>query len=126
MSVIRRGVRLLGSAIVSQTRISMAVSAEVEKVENLVGGRSIPAASGGTFDKLRPADGSLLCRVPRSGAAEIEAAITPARPARAGWRGETPAERGRLGGEIALALRARRDEAAELAAEETGKTIGLA
>ena len=104
----------------------MAVSAEVEKVENLVGGRSIPAASGGTFDKLRPADGSLLCRVPRSGATEIEAAVTAARAAQAGWAAETPVERGRLVREIALALQARRDETAELVAEETGKSIELA
>ena len=104
----------------------MAVTAEVEKVENLVGGRSIPAASGGTFDKLRPADGSLLCRVPRSGAMEIEAAVTAARAAQAGWAAETPVERGRLVREIALALQARRDEAAELVAEETGKSIELA
>ena len=104
----------------------MAVSAEVEKVENLVGGRSIPAASGGTFDKLRPADGSLLCRVPRSGATEIEAAVTAARAAQAGWPAETPVERGRLVREIALALQARRDETAELVAEETGKSIELA
>src|SRR5205823_14014213 len=44
----------------------------------------------------------------------------------AGWAAETPVERGRLVREIALALRARRDEAAELVAEETGKSIELA
>ena len=96
------------------------------EVANVVGGEAVPAASGQTFDKLRPTDGTLLCRVASSGAPEVEAAVAAARAAQAGWAVETPVERGRLVRELTLALQARREEAAELVAEETGKPLELA
>src|SRR5206468_5135880 len=49
-----------------------------------------------------------------------------ARAAQPAWAGRTPVERGNVLREIALALRARREEAAELVAAETGKPLGLA
>jgi aldehyde dehydrogenase (NAD+) len=103
----------------------MSVSAGIIEVENLVGGRGAPAVSR-TFEKLRPADGSLLCRVARSGAAEVEAAVGAARAAQPEWAARTPVDRGRIVRELALALQARREEAAELVVEETGKSIDLA
>src|SRR5919197_1003625 len=104
----------------------MSGSAGVIEVANVVGGEAVPAASGQTFDKLRPTDGTLLCRVASSGAPEVEAAVAVARAAQAGWAVETPVERGRLVRELTLALQARREEAAELVAEETGKPLELA
>jgi len=103
----------------------MSMSAGVIEVANLVGGERAPAA-GGTFEKLRPADGTLLCRVARSGAAEVEAAVAAAQAAQPQWAARTPVERGRILRELALALQARREEAAELVAEETGKSLELA
>src|SRR5262245_27677252 len=100
--------------MVSQTRICMSVSAGVKEVANLVGGDRVPAASGATFEKLRPADGTLLCRVARSGAADVEAAVAAARLAQPDWAALTPVERGRITRELTLALHARRDEVAEL------------
>ena len=46
---------------------------------NLVAGEERPAESGALLDKLRPADGTLLCRVARSGAGDAAAAVTAAR-----------------------------------------------
>jgi alpha-ketoglutaric semialdehyde dehydrogenase len=103
----------------------MSVSAGVIEVANLVGGRRVESASG-TFEKLRPADGTLLARVARSGPADVEAAISSARAAQPEWAARTPVERGRIVRELAVALQARRGEAAELVAEETGKAIDLA
>jgi aldehyde dehydrogenase (NAD+) len=103
----------------------MSVSAGVREVANLVGGERAPAP-GGTFEKLRPADGTLLCRVARSGSAEVGAAVAAARAAQPEWAARTPVERGRIVRELALALQARREEAAELVAEETGKSLELA
>jgi aldehyde dehydrogenase (NAD+) len=62
----------------------------------------------------------------RSGAADADAAVRAARAAQAGWAAETPVERGRIVREIALTLEARRDEAAGLVSEETGKTLEIA
>jgi acyl-CoA reductase-like NAD-dependent aldehyde dehydrogenase len=95
-------------------------------VPSLVGGRDAPPASGGWFDKLQPADGALLCRVARSTAADVGAAIAAARDAQPGWAAVTPVERGRLVREVALALDERREEAAELVVAETGKARDLA
>jgi alpha-ketoglutaric semialdehyde dehydrogenase len=103
----------------------MSVSAGVIEVANLVGGERAPAASGATFEKLRPADGTSLCRVARSGAADVAAAVASARAAQQDWAARTAVERGRIVRELTLALQARREEAAELVAEETGKALEL-
>ncbi len=94
--------------------------------QNLVAGRAAPAASGKTFEKVRPADGALLCRVARSGPDDVAAAVEAARTAQAEWAAQTPVERGRLVRELALALQARREEAAGLVVDETGKPLELA
>jgi aldehyde dehydrogenase (NAD+) len=57
---------------------------------------------------------------------DVDAAVATARRAQRAWAAVTPVERGRLVREIALALQARRDEAAELVAAETGKSTELA
>ena len=93
----------------------------VEDVANLVAGASSPAASGEWLDKLRPADGSLLCRVARSGAEDVDLAVTAARAAQPGWAARTAVERGDLLRDLALLLRERREEASAVVVEETGK-----
>ena len=67
----------------------------IPDIANLIDGASRPAASGAWFEKLRPADGTLLCRAARSGAADVEAAVAAA------VEQLDPAQRG----EVALALR---------------------
>jgi alpha-ketoglutaric semialdehyde dehydrogenase len=98
----------------------------VEEALNLIDGRAVPAESGETFDKLRPADGSLLCTAARSRDADVAAAVASARKARAAWAARTPVERGALVRELALRLQARREQAAAIVVEETGKSMELA
>ena len=95
-------------------------------VANLIAGRDAVAVSGDIFEKLRPADGALLCTVTRSGVDDVGAAVAAARAAQPEWAARTPVERGQLVRELALALQARREEAARLVVEETGKAEGLA
>ena len=95
-------------------------------IQNVVDGRAAPAAGGERFEKRRPADGSLLCTVARSGAADVAAAVAAAGRAQPAWAARTPVERGEVVREIALALRARREEAAAIVSEETGKSMELA
>jgi len=45
------------------------------EIENLIDGRRAEAAGGGRFEKLRPADGSVLCTVPRSDQSDVAAAV---------------------------------------------------
>jgi acyl-CoA reductase-like NAD-dependent aldehyde dehydrogenase len=93
---------------------------------NVVGGREAASAAGETFDKIRPADGTLLCRAPRSRADDVAAAVAVAREAQREWAARTPVERGRLVRDLAVALQERRDELADLVVEETGKARKLA
>jgi aldehyde dehydrogenase (NAD+) len=97
-----------------------------EEIPNLIDGESAPAATGGWLDKLRPADGSHLCRVARSEAADVAAAVTAARAAQPAWAERTAVARGEIVRELALLLRLRREEVSEIVAEETGKSTELA
>ncbi len=98
----------------------------MDEVANLIAGRPVPAVSGEWLDKLRPADGSHLCRVARSGAEDGEAAVAAARAAQPAWAELTPVARGDVCRALALLLRDRREEASALVAEETGKPLDLA
>jgi aldehyde dehydrogenase (NAD+) len=97
-----------------------------DEIPNLIDGASAPAAAGGWIEKLRPADGTLLCRVARSGGEDVAAAVSAARAAQPEWAERTAVERGNIVRELALLLRERREEASELVAEETGKALELA
>jgi aldehyde dehydrogenase (NAD+) len=97
-----------------------------EEVPNYVDGKDVPATSGQWLDKHRPADGTLLCRVARSGAEDVAAAVAAARRAQPDWAARTVVSRGDLCREIALALRAQREQLSELVAAETGKRLDAA
>ena len=97
-----------------------------KEIPNLIDGDLRPAVSGEWAEKLQPADGTHLCRLARSAARDIEMAVIAARRAQADWAERTPVERGDVVREIALALRARREELAEIVAAETGKPLALA
>ncbi len=97
-----------------------------DEIPNLIDGKPEPPASGEWLDKLRPADGSVLCRVARSGREDVERAVAAARAAQPEWAARTPVERGEILRELALLLRDRREEASAIVAEETGKPMELA
>lgn len=52
----------------------------------LIGGEWGPAAGGDTIDVIDPADQSLIARIPRSGSADIDAAVDAAEKAFPSWR----------------------------------------
>jgi acyl-CoA reductase-like NAD-dependent aldehyde dehydrogenase len=81
-----------------------------EQVPNHVDGEDVPAASGEWIDKHRPAHGSLLTRVARSGAGDVAAAVAAARRAQPAWAEQTVVARGELVRELALSLREQREE----------------
>ena len=97
-----------------------------EEIPNLIDGRPVSPVSGAWLDKLRPADGTLLCRVARSGSEDVERAVAAARAAQPAWAERTPVERGEIVREVALRLRERREDASQIVAAETGKPLELA
>jgi aldehyde dehydrogenase (NAD+) len=62
-----------------------------------IGGQWVPAASGEEFDAINPADGSLLARLARGSATDVDRAVAAARTAFEGpWSRWTPNERQQL------------------------------
>ena len=96
------------------------------EVPNLVAGEERAPASGTWLEKLRPADGTPLCRLARSSADDAAVAVASARDAQPAWGARTAVERGNVVRSIAELLRERREEASELVAAETGKSLALA
>src|SRR4051794_15275135 len=91
---------------------------------NLIGGRRVPAADDRTIDVVCPSDGKPFAAIARSGAADIDAAVTAARAAFDGaWGRLTATERGRLLLRLGEAVAARVEELGALESQDTGKPI---
>jgi len=91
-------------------------------IPNLLAGQDTPAADGRSFPKVNPANGEEICRVARSGAADVQLAVDLAKRAQPAWAAATVVRRGEILRQIAILMRERRDEIAALVALETGKS----
>src|SRR5579883_790216 len=101
----------------------MAVSAGREHGLH-IGGESTAAAAGGTRELREPATGEPLAVAAMAGPEDVDRAVAAARAALDGAWGRTGAsERSRLLHALADAVRAHRDELAELEARNVGKAI---
>ncbi|KIC28945.1 aldehyde dehydrogenase family protein [Leisingera sp. ANG-M6] len=90
----------------------------------LIGGKWLPAASGGTLPLVNPSDGSKICQIPRGGAADIEAAVLEAEAALDGeWGRMTALERGRILTRIGQFVLERVDLLAAIEAMDVGKPL---
>ena len=96
------------------------------EIPNWIDNTPCPALSGGWFDKLKPADGTILCRVARSGESDVQRAIAAAKAAQPGWAAKTSVARGDILREVALGMAERKQEIAEIVALETGKALAHA
>jgi aldehyde dehydrogenase (NAD+) len=92
-------------------------------IPNWIAGDERPATSGETLDKFRPADGTLLCRVARSRAEDVVAAVDAAEAAQPAWAATPAVQRGMMLHNIVLGMKARREEIARVVAAETGKSF---
>src|ERR1700719_1202512 len=59
---------------------------------NFIGSAWVPPINGRYFDNLSPVDGELLCRIPRSDGADVDAALDAAHAAKDKWAAVSPAE----------------------------------
>ena len=60
---------------------------------NFIGGKWLPAQSGRTFDNTSPITGEVICKIARSEAADIEAALDAAHAAKTAWGNSSVATR---------------------------------
>ena len=91
-------------------------------VPNQIGGQAAFAADGRSFAKMDPATGEALCRVARSGSADVQLAIEAARRAQPAWAAMTTVKRGEILRQIAMLMKERRQAIADLVSRETGKS----
>jgi aminomuconate-semialdehyde/2-hydroxymuconate-6-semialdehyde dehydrogenase len=93
-------------------------------VPNWIGGE--PVENGAWIDDIGPATGEVIARIPRSGAADIDAAVSAAKAASHAWGRTAARQRADVLDTIADALEARADELAELESLDNGKPVKLA
>jgi acyl-CoA reductase-like NAD-dependent aldehyde dehydrogenase len=95
------------------------------QTQAVIGGRSVAAASGQTFDNINPGNGQSFCRVAAGDAADIDAAVASARAAfdKGSWSRMPPAKRKRVLQNFAELLLKHRDELALLETLDVGKPI---
>ncbi|HNY48510.1 MAG TPA: aldehyde dehydrogenase family protein, partial [Casimicrobium sp.] len=94
---------------------------------NFINGQSVAAASGKTFDRLSPADGSLVQRVSEAGAPEVQAAVAAAKAALKGpWGTMDVSTRAALLYKLAEAIEANTELLLRAEIADTGKPISLA
>jgi betaine-aldehyde dehydrogenase len=92
---------------------------------NIIGGKSVDAASGETYDVVNPATGEVYASAPASGREDVDRAMKAAEEAFETWGEATPAERQVALLKMADALEARADEFVRAECENTGKPIHL-
>lgn len=94
---------------------------------NFVAGRSQGALDGGTLENRNPATGAVIGTLPRSRAADVDAAVAAAQAAGQGPWGRTPTiERAALLDRVADLIEARIDHFAAVESEDQGKPVSLA
>lgn len=90
---------------------------------NYIGGKFVPAADGHTFDVVTPIDGSVITKVPRSNAKDVNAAIDAANAAFATWKNSSVTERSNMLLKIADIVEENHHYLAAVETLDNGKSI---
>lgn len=92
---------------------------------NFVNGRNVDAADGATIPVIDPTTGEQYATAPRSGPADIDAAMKAAAAAFPAWADATPGERSLALFRIADAVESRIDELIDLETRNCGKPVEM-
>jgi betaine-aldehyde dehydrogenase len=102
-------------AAATQTRLQM-----------VVGGESVDAADGKTFDIVNPANGEVIATAPLGGKEDVDRAVAAAQKAfeePKGWSSWAAGKRGRTLSKFAELIKKNSEELAQLESRNTGKPI---
>lgn len=94
-----------------------------EKIYNWINGEEACAGSGELFQKLRPADGTLMCNIARSNVSDVKDAVTAAAEGYKVWREIPPVKRGSILYDVCMKMKENREVIADIVAQETGKSM---
>src|SRR4051794_7931888 len=104
----------------------MATTPKLRELHNFVNGEFRPAQGGETLDIVNPSTGEAYATSPKSGPADVDAAMKAARAAfEGGWRDTTPGERMEHLLKLAAAIEDNAERLVEIEAENPGKPRGL-
>ena len=92
-------------------------------VLNRINGKSVPAISGEVFDNHSPVDEAYICKVAKSGSADIDEAAKAAAEAFPAWRDLAGTERKMILHKIADGIVARAEEIAFAECYDTGQAL---
>jgi acyl-CoA reductase-like NAD-dependent aldehyde dehydrogenase len=95
----------------------------IKRVQHLIDGAWVDAASGETIAIEAPGTRRTIANIPRGIAEDIDRAVKAASAAFPAWSRVPPRERGRILQKVADAVEARVEELARIIAEETGNAI---
>ncbi|KAJ1154740.1 hypothetical protein NDU88_007483 [Pleurodeles waltl] len=93
-------------------------------LQNFIGGQFVHCDS--YIDSFDPSTGDVYCRVPDSGSAEVEAAVSAAKGAFPKWSSKSPLERSQIMNKLADLIEQRLEEFAQAESRDQGKTITFA
>src|SRR5947208_9067085 len=92
-------------------------------INDFIGGKWVPAATGKTFDSLNPATGELVGRCTDSGREDLNAAVKAAKNAFESWRRMPAPRRGEILFRVAERLIKDKEELARTVTSEMGKVL---
>ena len=93
----------------------------------MIGGESVDAADGQTFEVMNPATGKIIASAPLGGREDVDRAVVAARKAfddRKGWANWAAGKRGRTLAKLADLIKKNSEELAWLESRNVGKPIG--
>src|SRR5438876_11982291 len=110
-------------AIAEDLEIAAFLKGQPKKL--FIGGRAVEAASGTTFETIRPATGEVLAKVAEAGAEDVDRAVEAARRSfdRGVWRDLPPAERAKVLWQVGDMIEERATEFAQLETLDNGMPI---
>ncbi|HEY7561280.1 MAG TPA: aldehyde dehydrogenase family protein, partial [Gaiellaceae bacterium] len=102
------------------------MSVAVSQHKNLVGGKWVDAAEGGTAEIINPATGETIAEVPNGSEADVDRAVEAAKNALPEWLETTPGERQAMILKLADALEEHNEELASVESQNVGKPLPYA
>jgi betaine-aldehyde dehydrogenase len=110
---------------IDQTATGGAAS-ELSTLRMVIGGESLDAADGQTFEVVNPANGKTIATAPQGGKVDVDRAVAAAQAAfeaPRGWSSWAAGKRGRTLAKLAALVKDHTEELAQLEARNTGKPI---
>src|SRR4051812_5717044 len=101
----------------------LATSADVQTLDNFIGGRWVKAQTADYFDVHNPAVGDVIGRTPLSTAADVDGAVRAATDAFPAWRDTPVNSRAQVLYKFKALLEQHFEEMARIVTTEHGKTL---